>query len=191
MSEIWKNKLTEFDYGLCKMVKAITEKECEPQNGGDHYFIEADYSNRTDPRFVLAVWDAICGRAGNRLVSIEDDPERKTLNVKIKFDADKDRDFITHDMVEQSDRFADTYCKQMGEVKALQVTRANGNRLIEFVGNGTLVIERKPGGMAWFEFLNAESVYCKAMEWDYIVYVSPGRFKVVARKEFEKEFEPK
>lgn len=191
MSEYWKNKLTEFDNGLCRMVKALTEQECEPKNGGDHYFFEADYSKHTDPNFVVAVWDAICGRAGKRLISIEDMPDRKTLYVRIKFDEDKDRDFITTDMVEQTDRFADTYCKQMGEVKALQVTRANGRRLLEFVGNGTMVIERKPSGKAWFEFLNAESVYCKAMEWDYIVYVSPGRFKVVERQEFEKEFEPK
>lgn len=85
MKDYWKSKLTAFDAQLCKMVESLTQQTCEPKNGGDHYFIEIDYRNNTDPQFILAIWDAVEGRAGNRLVEIKDDPERHCLLARIKF----------------------------------------------------------------------------------------------------------
>ena len=81
----WQSKLTAFDAQLCKMVESLTEMECEPKNGGDHYFIEPSYKKHNDPQFILALWDAIEGRAGERLIEIHDDPERQCLWVRIRF----------------------------------------------------------------------------------------------------------
>lgn len=83
--EYWKTKLNAFDAQLCKMVESLTGVECEPKNGGDHYFIECNYRDHNDPQFILALWDAIEGRAGERLMEIHDDPERTCLWVRIRF----------------------------------------------------------------------------------------------------------
>lgn len=85
MNEYWKTKLNAFDAELCKMVESLTDKPCEPKNGGNHYFIEADYEKHNDPQYILAIWDAIEGRTGERLISIKDDAERHALLVRIKF----------------------------------------------------------------------------------------------------------
>ena len=85
MMEQWKLKLTAFDAQLCKMVESLTGKPCEPKNGGNHYFILADYEKDKDPEHILAIWDAIAGRTGNRLISIKDDPDRNALIVRIRF----------------------------------------------------------------------------------------------------------
>lgn len=83
--DYWKRKLNAFDAQLCKMVESLTETECEPKNGGDHYFIEPSYKKHNDPQFILALWDAIEGRTGKRLISIEDNPDRHALFVRVKF----------------------------------------------------------------------------------------------------------
>ena len=83
--EYWKEKLTSWDSELCAMVESMTERPCKPKNGGDHYFIEPSYKNHNDPQFILALWDAIEGRAGERLMEIKDMPERQCLWVRIRF----------------------------------------------------------------------------------------------------------
>ena len=85
MKKHWQKKLTAFDAQLCKMVESLTQRPCEPKNGGDHYFIEIDYTNNTDPQFVSAIWLAIEGRAGDRLQDMKDDPERHCLVARIMF----------------------------------------------------------------------------------------------------------
>lgn len=94
--EYWKTKLNAFDAQLCNMVESLTGVECEPKNGGDHYFIECNYRDHNDPQFILALWDAIEGRAGERLIEIHDDPERTALFVRIRFYSEpcKDAAFI-------------------------------------------------------------------------------------------------
>lgn len=81
------------------------------------------------------------------------------------------------------------FCRKMKEVRAIQVTRKNETELKQFVGNGSMVIERKPDGAAWFEFVNGKSV-ARAIENSYIVDVGGG-FEVVNKMKFEDEFEPK
>ena len=88
MNSYWRKKLTPFDWELCKMVENLTGFTCEPKNGIDHYFFEADYSRNSDSDYHLAIWDAICGRAGNRLLSIVDVPERHSFLVKLRFSDD-------------------------------------------------------------------------------------------------------
>ena len=85
MKDYWKHKLTAFDAELCKMVESLTQCACEPKNGGDHYFIEIDYRKHNDPQYILAIWDAVEGRTGKRLISIKDDPERQCLWARIRF----------------------------------------------------------------------------------------------------------
>ena len=85
MSEFWKTKLTAFDAQLCKMIESLTKRPCEPKNGGNHYFLEVDYRENADPQYILAIWDAIEGRAGKRLISLKDDPDRQCLWARVKF----------------------------------------------------------------------------------------------------------
>lgn len=83
--EYWKSKLSAFDAELCKMVESLTGKECEPKNGGNHYFFEADYEKHNEPEYICAIMDAIEGRLGQRLISIKDDAERHALLVRVRF----------------------------------------------------------------------------------------------------------
>ena len=83
--QFWQSKLTAFDAELCKMVESLTERPCEPKNGGTHYFFEADYQKHNTPEYILAIWDAIEGRLGQRLISIKDDADRHALFVRVKF----------------------------------------------------------------------------------------------------------
>ena len=83
--QYWQTKLTAFDAELVKMVESLTGKPCEPKNGGSHYFFEVDYEKHNDPEYILAIWDAIEGRTGKRLISIKDDADRHALLVRVKF----------------------------------------------------------------------------------------------------------
>ena len=83
--EHWQTKLGAFDAQLCKMVESLTGIECEPKNGGENYFFEANYRNHNEPEFILSLWDAIEGRAGNRLLEIKDNPEHTSIFVRIAF----------------------------------------------------------------------------------------------------------
>ena len=85
MKDYWKRKLTTFDLQLCSMLGSLTGAPCEPKNGGDHYFLEADYSRDADPDRILAIWDAVEGRLGDRLMSISDDPDRRAMMIRVRF----------------------------------------------------------------------------------------------------------
>ena len=52
--QYWQIKLTAFDAELVKMVESLTGKPCEPKNGGNHFFFEADYEKHNDPQYILA-----------------------------------------------------------------------------------------------------------------------------------------
>lgn len=83
--DYWKNKLTPFDIEVCRMVADLTGRVCEPKNGDDHYFFEADYRDHNDPQYILAIWDAIVGRLGDRIKEISDDADRGRLFVRVSF----------------------------------------------------------------------------------------------------------
>ena len=97
----WRERLNAFDAQLCNMVESLTGMECEPKNGGDHYFIECNYCNHNEPGYVLSLWDAIEGRVGNRLLEIRDEPERTSLIVKIKFYSKRCKDAAFIPKIEQ------------------------------------------------------------------------------------------
>lgn len=187
----WYKKLTPFDWELCRMVESLTGEKCEPKNADDHYFIEANYKNHRDPDYISAIWQAIEGRAGTRLIGIEDLPDRTTLYVRIKFVGFPAESLVGGPHEAHAEK-GNLYCKKMGEVRAVQVERGNTDQLIQFVGNGEMEIERKPDGKATFHFLNASgSVFCHVDEHDYIVFVRDGLYNAVKKAEFEKEYEPK
>lgn len=89
MKNDWKKKLTAFDKDLLRMVESLTGMECVPKNGGDHYFFEANYEKHNDAQYILAIWDAIEGRAGDRLFDLRDNPERKALLAHVRFSQDR------------------------------------------------------------------------------------------------------
>lgn len=190
----WEEKLTPWDRELFMMVESLTGKPCEPKNGGDHFFFEADYENhRNEPEYLLALWDAIEGRAGKRIVGMDDDAERHVFVVTVLFSNTTYPALIRcdRDAVEHPEAGTPYYSRtdDANEIWAVQVERANGAQLLSFVGNGELRIERRPGGKAVFQFLNASrSVYADAPEHSYIVYRGPGRFEIVANEAFEKEY---
>lgn len=191
MEHNWKQKLTPFDAELAMMVESLTGKSCELKDGGDNFFFEADYEKHNDPQYILAIWNAIEGRAGKRLLEIKDDPERHALFVRVKYSEDEYPGIIraTRDESPQ-ETFGKIYCHKLVEIRAIQVERGNAEAVLKFVGNGEWEIERRPGGKATFHFRNAgNSVYDHAPEHSYIVYVAPERFEIVDKETFEKEYE--
>lgn len=192
MNEYWKSKLTPWDAELFMMVESLTGKPCVPKNGGDHYFIEPDYiDHANEPEYLLAIWDAIEGRAGNRLISIEDQPDRHRFFVRIKFGESKFPGIVRlGDEHEARPDCGSIFCHKLEEIRAVRVRPGNEAQLLEFVGNGELEMpEDEP---CVFYFRNAGmNVYASAPEGSYIVYVGPQRFEVVDRDTFEREYEPK
>ena len=191
----WKHKLTPWDMELLLMVESLTGKPCEPKNGEENYFFEADYENHAnEPEYLLALWDAIEGRAGKRLIGIDDDAERHVFIVTMLFSNVRYPSIIRLDRDAKENPAAGTPYYSINddanEILAVQVERENDAQLLNFVGNGQLLIEGKPGGKMAFQFLNAsQSVYADAPEHSYIVYRGPGRFEIVEKEKFEREYE--
>lgn len=188
-NEFWRTKLTPFDTELAIMVESLTGKPCELKNGDNEYFFEADYENHNDPNYILAMWDAIEGRTGERLLEIKDDAERHALFVRVKFSEQKYPGVIraSRDCSPQ-ESYGKTYCHKLVEIRAVQVERDNAENVLRFVGNGEWEIP--DDGPATFHFLNAAgSVYAHAPEHSYIVHAGPERFEIVNKETFEKEYE--
>lgn len=188
-NEFWRTKLTPFDTELAIMVESLTGKPCELKNGDNEYFFEADYENHNDPNYILAMWDAIEGRTGDRLLEIKDDAERHALFVRVKFSEQKYPGVIraSRDCSPQ-ESYGKTYCHKLVEIRAVQVERDNAENVLRFVGNGEWEIP--DDGPATFHFLNAAgSVFAHAPEHSYIVHAGPERFEIVDKETFEKEYE--
>ena len=189
----WTRKLTPWDWELCLMVESLTGKPCEPKNGGDQYFFLADYENHAnEPEYLLALWDAIEGRAGKRLIGLDDYPERHAFIATVVFSNERYPALIHLDRDAKENPSAGTpyYSKadDVNEILAVQVTRENDAQLLSFVGNGEMLIPSE--GRICFQFLNAGgSVYADAPEESYIVYRGPGRFEIVEKEKFEQEYE--
>ena len=189
--DYWKTRLNPYDTELAIMVESLTGMPCELKNGGDHYFFEADYRNHNEPQYILAIWDAIEGRTGKRLIEIKDEPEKTCIFVSVKFSEQEYPGIVRFQATHQNKpENGDLYCRQLEEIRAMQVTRENVGRLLGFVGNGEMEIPKD--GPATFHFRNASnSVYARARENDYVVFVKDGAFVVVDQKTFEREYERK
>lgn len=182
--ERWKENLSPFDYELCLMVESLTENECEPKNGGDHYFIEADYSKHNDPDYIAAVQDAIEGRVGKRLLELKDDPERHCLFVRIKFEKNKYPVCIgdERDHYEPEPYVGMVYCRQDGVVYALEVNDRNREKLHRFVGGGQTRIAED--GTVSHHFLTKKGMFVDAPQGSYIVSDMDGNCRVVKGENF-------
>ena len=89
----WTDELTAFDWALLRMVQACTGKACEPLKWDEGYAFEADYGEHA-PEWICGLMDAVEGRAGARLVEMQDDAERHRLFVRVRFaDASADEGF--------------------------------------------------------------------------------------------------
>ena len=187
--DYWRTKLTPFDTELAIMVESLTGKPCELKNGGDNYFFEADYENHNEPNYILAIWDAIEGRTGERLLEIKDNAERHALFVRVKFSEQKYPGVIRASRnCSPQESYGKTYCHKLVEIRAVQVERDNAENVLRFVGNGEWEIP--DDGPATFHFLNAVgSVFAHAPEHSYIVHAGPERFEIVDKETFEKEYE--
>ena len=189
--EDWEKRLTPWDIELSIMVESLTGKPCKLCNGGDHFFFEADYENHaTEPEYLLAMWDAIDGRAGKRLVGMDDDPERHVFIVSVMFSNERYPALIRLDRDAKENPSVGTpyYSKtdDVNHVLAVQVERGTDAQLLTFIGNGQMLIGEDKIA---FQFLNASgSVYADAPEHSYIVYRGPGRFEIIEQEKFEKEF---
>lgn len=169
------------------MVENLTGLACEPKNGGDHYFFEADYSRNPDPEYLLAIWDAICGRAGNRLYSIVDEPERHSFLVKLRFSGDIYPEMISTQTNHKPNlEKGNIFCHGDRRVTALQVKSENIGRVLAFIGNGTWEKPKdKPGTL---RFINgAAQVFKYAEEGDYVIHQEDNFFIVAKAAEFEKD----
>lgn len=191
MADYWKEKLNPFDAELFLMVESLTEKPCEPKNGGDHYFFEADYSKHHTPEYISAVMDAIAGRLGERMIEMVDDPDRETILVRVKFSETEYPGLMQSVAKKRGNPDKGfVFCHKLEEIKAVQVKTENVQRLLEFVGNGQ--IEFPKDGPMKFHFLNASrSVWAHAEHLQYIVFVKEGLFEVVGKEEFELKYETK
>ena len=183
------DRLTPFDAELCMMVESLTQKPCKPFSAStDCYAIVVNYSTRPEPDFIAALLAAIEGRAGERFQSVEDFPDDKQFEVRIRYSGEK-LPFCYGDetsKVEPDFSVADIYCRGEEVLKAVQVRRTDLERLQKFVGGGELRIPRCPGCKATFHFLNG-SVFLDVDEYDYIC-AGKVAFFVIKRGEFEAEF---
>lgn len=183
-------KLTPWDMELCRMVESLTNKPCEPMDGGsEQFFIVVDYSEIKDIDVVAAIVGSIEGRVGQRLVDKIDDPDQRRIVIHIKFSEEKLPVYGGQKVSDGNPVHGDKYCRKMEEIRALKVTRENLGKLIAFVGNGEMAMpENEP---CVFTFLNAGTVYAHAPENSYVVYASPGRYAVISEDVFKAEFERK
>ena len=183
-------KLTPWDMELCRMVESLTNKPCEPMDGGsEQFFIVVDYSEIKDIDVVAAIVGSVEGRVGQRLVDKIDDPDQRRITIHIKSSEEKLPVYGGQKVSDGNPVHGDKYCRKMEEIRALKVTRENLGKLIAFVGNGEMAMpENEP---CVFTFLNAGTVYAHAPENSYVVYDSPGRYAVISEEVFKAEFERK
>lgn len=183
------DRLTPFDAELCVMVESLTQKPCKPFSASsDCYAIVVNYSARPEPDFIAALLAAIEGRAGERFQSVEDFPDDKQFEVRIRYSGEK-LPFCYGDETSKGEpdlSVADTYCRGEEVLKAVQVRRTDLERLQKFVGGGELRIPRYPDSKATFHFLNG-SVFLDVQEYDFICAGKAGFF-VIDGREFKATF---
>ena len=133
-NEYWQRRLTPFDWELCKMVRSLTNRTCEPKNGDDRYFIVVDYSENPEPDFIAAVMDAIAGRLGKRFAYMTDNPDDKNFIVYVNFSDDEYPGMIyAPDEKPGIPETGRIYCPILAEIRAIQVRPDRAKELFDFV----------------------------------------------------------
>lgn len=182
------NRLTPHDYETFVMIAQLLGQEPTVREieGSNRFIIEAHYKAEHTPDYLCAVISAVGGRFGKRYLEVADNAECKYLEFAIAYD---DHEFPevcgTMEMSKPLDCSGDEYRSAYEQIKAIQVTRSNCNRVQSFVGGGEMTIEKCPNGKAWFTFLN-HGVFVDVNEYDYIVKrKNASGFEVWKKAEFE------
>ena len=185
-------RITPFDNEACVMLESLTEREVVATEMDDNFTIHAFYNKHNNPDYISAIIDAARGRFGERFIEVSDEPEREMLKFTIAYDTHQ-LPMLAGDLQTGNPHpnFGTVYCRQLEEIRAVQVTRLNIDRLQIFVGGGQMSIEKKPDGKAWFSFLN-NGTFVDVPENSYIVKRGNAtHFEVWTESEFVKEWEPK
>lgn len=196
MEQVLEKKMNGIDRALIRLVKSVTKSECYVKNGGDSYFFDADYSKMDkDPEILSALYEAIEGMVGKRLLELNDNPDKQCFFVRVKF-GDTNAVIPEIQPMKESDISFNgfSYCKKLEECKALQVQEFRETNLIRFVGTGSFENVPCADGTSrrMFVFLNdCGSHLSYASIGSYIVKLRPECFKVVDKETFEKDYEPK
>lgn len=185
-------RITPFDDEACIMLESLTEREVVITEMDDNLTIHVFYNKHHTPEYISAIIDAARGRFGERFIEVTDDAEREMLKFTIAYDkhqlpmlAGELKTGMPH--VENGN----VYCHQLEEIRAVQVTRNNDEKLMAFVGGGQMRIERRIDGKAWFTFIN-NGVFVDVPEYSYIVKRENGNhFEIWPADKFKKEWEPK
>ena len=184
--EQWESKLTPFDAEIALMVESLTGKECKAKNGENHYFFEVDYSDHVDPDYIQAIWQAIEGKVGNRLIEITDMPDLKRLIVRVKFSKEKLPKLIQYEKTIPHLEVADKFCQNV--VWALQVDRKRSEKIAAFVDGGEIEIPDE--GEATYHFVDPiAGIWKHAKEKDFILH-TPGGFQIIPEEDFKKNYMP-
>ena len=185
-------RLTPFDYEACVMLESLTEREVVATELNKYYTIHVFYNKHNTSNYISAIIDAVRGRFGERFIEVNDNPEREMLKFTIAYD-EQELPILDGDLETGNPRpdFGTVYCHQLEEIRAVQVTRKNNERLQQFVGGGQMTIERRPDGKAWFSFLN-NGTFVDVPEYSYIVKrENASHFEIWPADKFKKEWEPK
>lgn len=185
-------RITPFDNEACVMLESLTEHEVVATEMDDNFTIHAFYNKHNNPDYISAIIDAARGRFGERFIEVSDEPEREMLKFTIAYDTHQ-LPMLAGDLETGTPHVenGNVYCHQLEEIRAVQVTRLNFDRLQIFVGGGQMSIEKKPDGKAWFSFLN-NGTFVDAPEYSYIVKRENGNhFEIWPADKFKKEWEPK
>lgn len=185
-------RITPFDNEACVMLESLTERKVVATEMDDNFTINAFYNKHNNPDYISAIIDAARGRFGERFIEVNDEPEREMLKFTIAYDTYQ-LPMLAGDLQTGNPHpdFGTIYCHQLDEIRAVQVTRLNVDRLQIFVGGGQMTIERCPDGKAWFSFLN-NGTFVDVPEYSYIVKRENGNhFEIWPADKFKKEWEPK
>lgn len=186
-------RLTPFDHEAIIMLESLTECSVCPSFGdNDNFKLYAFYGKHNTPEYISAIIDAARGRYGERFVEVSDDPDWQRLEFTIAYDKHEYPKLQGDYTIETPHvENGNVYCHQLEEIRAVQVTRNNDEKLMAFVGGGQMRIERRIDGKAWFTFIN-NGVFVDVPENSYIVKRENGNhFEIWPADKFEKEWEPR
>ena len=183
--EDWKHKLVPFDYDCARMVENLTGMPVEFKQSGKYYFYEADYSQHPNPDYVNAIYTAIEGRYGKRLIEIDDDAERKKLIVQVWFSQEKQPQIYNYPKTEPLCEAGDKYHTQTIWAMEVVGTVECASRLARYTGGGSMEIPEE--GKAKYTFTDDVSGVIKiAMEGEFIVKEETKPYRVITKEEFLK-----
>lgn len=185
-----KSKLTPFDGELLVMIADIMKVEPKVEESETRYKISVPIGDNS-PDTVTAMHAAVRGRLGKRLLMYEDAEGDKVYIVAYVDAADEMAEEIRTEYDAPDATAGTRYCRTLKEVDAIQVDRENLEALKRFTGGGTMTIPRTPGAIAKYSFPSENGVMIDAPETWVIIREQNGRFSVMSKKEFDRDFEPK